>query len=93
MCASDFVVGVIVSDVVVGVIVTDVVVSGVVSDVVAGVVFTDVVDGAVVLDLITVSASLLSSAVLLISLLLLFPRAPLTRGRPIRGPREGDVRR
>ena len=64
------------SDVVVGVIVTDVVVSGVVSDVVVSVVVTDVVDGVVVSDVITVSTSLLSSAVLLISLLLLFPRAP-----------------
>ena len=79
------------SDVVVGVIVTDVVVSGVVSDVVVSVVVTDVVDGVVVSDVITVSASLLSSAVLLISLLLLFPRAPLTRGRP--RPGEGDVHR
>ena len=81
------------SDVVVGVIATDVVVSGVVSDVVVSVVVTDVVDGVVVSDVITVSASLLSSAVLLISLLLLFPRAPLTRGRPIMGPGEGDVHR
>ena len=78
------------SDVVVGVVVIDVVVSGVASDVVVSVVVTDVVDGVVVPDVITVSASL-SSAVLLISLLLLFPRAPLTRGRP--RPGEGDVHR